>query len=82
MAAQTEYLNRIQSYDNAVVDRVKSLRDEVQDSVGRLTSTRDEIESARNSIAATEREVAAAKEAAEARFAELKSGPGPSGAKR
>ena len=72
MAAQAEYLNRIQSYDNSVVSRVKSLRDEVQGSVGRLTATREKIESARNSIAATEAEVAAAKEAAEARFAELK----------
>ncbi len=72
MAAQTEYLNRIQSYDNSVVGRVKSLRNEVRTAVGRLTATRQRIEGARNSIAATEREVAAAKEAAEARFAELK----------
>jgi peptidoglycan hydrolase CwlO-like protein len=73
MAAQTEYLNRIQSYDNSVVSRVKSLRDEVQSSVGKLTATRATIEDARDSIAATEAEVAAAKEAAEARFAELQS---------
>ena len=72
MAAQTEYLNRIQSYDNSVVTKVKSLRDEVQDSVGRLTSTQEKIESARDSIATTEQEVAAAKEASEARFLELK----------
>jgi septal ring factor EnvC (AmiA/AmiB activator) len=72
MAAQTEYLNRIQSYDNAVVGRVKVLRNEVQDAVGRLASTRERIEGARDSIAATEAEVLAAKEAAEARFAELK----------
>jgi peptidoglycan hydrolase CwlO-like protein len=72
MAAQTEYLNRIQSYDNAVVGRVKTLRNEVQTAVGRLTSTRERIEGARNSIATTEAEVVAAKEAAEARFAELK----------
>jgi peptidoglycan hydrolase CwlO-like protein len=72
MAAQTEYLNRIQSYDNAVVGRVKTLRDEVQGAVGRLAATRSKIEDARDSIAATEREVAATKEAAEARFAELK----------
>jgi|GEM_PF-259107 len=72
MAAQTEYLNRIQDYDNAVVGRVKGLRDEVRSAVGRLSSTRERIEGARDSIAATEAEVAAAKEAAEARFAELK----------
>jgi peptidoglycan hydrolase CwlO-like protein len=71
MAAQTEYLNRIQSYDNAVVGRVKSLRNEVQSSVGRLAATQAKIEDARDSIAANEREVAAAKAAAEARFAEL-----------
>ncbi len=71
MAAQTEYLNRIQSYDNSVVSRVKTLRNEVQSSVGRLTATQGRIEDARNSIAATEQEVAAAKEAAEARFGEL-----------
>jgi peptidoglycan hydrolase CwlO-like protein len=71
MAAQTEYLNRIQSYDNSVVSRVKSLRNEVESSVGKLAATQAQIEDARNSIAATEREVAAAKEAAEARFAEL-----------
>jgi peptidoglycan hydrolase CwlO-like protein len=71
MAAQTEYLNRIQDYDNAVVGRVKTLRNEVQNAVGRLTSTQERIEGARDSIAATEAEVAAAKEAAEARFAEL-----------
>ncbi len=72
MAAQTEYMNRIQGYDNAVVGRVKGLRDEVKNAVGRLTSTRERIEGARDSIAATEAEVVAAKEAAEARFAELK----------
>jgi peptidoglycan hydrolase CwlO-like protein len=72
MAAQTEYLNRIQSYDNSVVGRVKTLRNEVQGAVGRLTATREKIEDARDSIAATEAEVAAAEEAAEARFAELK----------
>ena len=76
MAAQTEYLNRIQSYDNAVVGRVKTLRNEVQSSVGRLTATQRKIEGARDSIAATEQEVAAAKEAAEARFAELQTRPG------
>jgi len=76
MAAQAEYLNRIQSYDNAVVGRVKSLRDEVQSSVGRLTATRQKIEGARDSIATTEREVAATKESAEARFAELKTAQG------
>jgi peptidoglycan hydrolase CwlO-like protein len=72
MAAQTEYLNRIQSYDDAVVERVKTLRDEVRWAVERLADKRAEIEEARDEVAAIEREVAAARQEAEARFAELK----------
>ncbi len=73
MAAQTEYLNRIQSYDDSVVERVKSLRNEVKGAVARLAANRAKIESARDAVAANEREVAAASAEAEARFAELKS---------
>ncbi|MDX6627562.1 MAG: hypothetical protein QOE56_2551 [Solirubrobacterales bacterium] len=73
MTAQTEYLNRIQSYDDSVVERVKSLRDEVTEAVERLTAHRDEVEEARDDVAALEREVAAATAEAESRFAELKS---------
>jgi peptidoglycan hydrolase CwlO-like protein len=73
MAAQTEYLNRIQSYDDSVVERVKTLRDEVTSAVAQLADTQAKIESARNAVAANEREVAAARAEAEARFAELKS---------
>jgi peptidoglycan hydrolase CwlO-like protein len=72
MAAQTEYLNRIQSYDDSVVARVKSLRDEVTQAVSKLSDNRKKVEEARDSIAAIEREVAAAKAEAESRFAELK----------
>ena len=68
MEAQAEYLNRIQSYDDSVVGRVKSLRDEVAAAVNRL-----EAEEARDEIATMEQEVTAAREAAEARFAELRS---------
>jgi septal ring factor EnvC (AmiA/AmiB activator) len=73
MAAQTEYLNLIQSHDDAVVDRVKSLRDEVTGAVAKLADNRAKVKQARDSIAAIEAEVAAAREEAEARFAELKS---------
>jgi len=72
MAAQTEYLQRIQSYDDAVVERVKMLRDQVRSTVERLDERQAEIEAARDAIAAKEREVAAAREEAAARFAELK----------
>ncbi len=73
MAAQTEYLNRIQSYDDSVVERVKTLRDQVTAAVEKLTKQRAEIEEARDAVATIEREVAAARQEAEARFAELKS---------
>jgi peptidoglycan hydrolase CwlO-like protein len=72
MAAQTEYLSRIQSYDDAVVERVKTLRDQVTSAVERLAEQRAQIEEARDAVAAIEREVAAARQEAEARFAELK----------
>ncbi|HEX4670081.1 MAG TPA: hypothetical protein VH275_08940 [Solirubrobacterales bacterium] len=73
MAAQTEYLNRIQSYDDSVVERVKSLRDEVTSAVAKLADNRAKVKQARDSIAVAEREVAAARAEAESRFAELKS---------
>ncbi|HET9592135.1 MAG TPA: hypothetical protein VFP17_04395 [Solirubrobacterales bacterium] len=72
MAAQTEYLNRIQSYDDEVVERVKTLRDEVRSAVDKLAAKRAEIEAARDAVAAIEEEVTAARQEAEARFAELK----------
>jgi peptidoglycan hydrolase CwlO-like protein len=72
MAAQTEYLSRIQSYDDSVVERVKTLREEVTAAVERLAKHRAEIEEARDQVAAMEREVAAARQEAEARFAELR----------
>ncbi|HET7591227.1 MAG TPA: hypothetical protein VFK14_13715 [Solirubrobacterales bacterium] len=72
MAAQTEYLSRIQSYDDAVVERVKTLRNEVRSAVEKLADKRAEIEAARDQVAAIEREVAAARQEAEARFADLK----------
>jgi peptidoglycan hydrolase CwlO-like protein len=72
LEAQTEYLNRIQSYDDSVVGRVKALRNQVRDAVQRLTAARAKIESARDEIAVKERQVAATRAQAEARFAELK----------
>jgi septal ring factor EnvC (AmiA/AmiB activator) len=72
MAAQTEYMRQIQEYDDAVVDRVKTLRDEVRSAVERLDKKRAEIEEVRDAVAAKEREAAAASHAASARFQELK----------
>ena len=71
MTAQAEYLNRIQSYDESVVERVTDLRDEVTDSVTRLSDNRAKVANARDSIAAIESQVAVASAEAEARFADL-----------
>jgi peptidoglycan hydrolase CwlO-like protein len=72
MAAQTEYVRQIQDYDDAVVDRVKSLRDEVRSAVEKLDRQRTEIEEVRDAIAAKERAVDAARKEARAGFLELK----------
>jgi septal ring factor EnvC (AmiA/AmiB activator) len=72
MAAQAEYLQQIKSYDDAVIERVETLRNEVTAAVERLDEQRAEIEAARNEIAAKEREVRAASQEAHARFQELK----------
>jgi len=73
MAAQTEYLRQIQEYDDAVVDRVKTLRNQVRSAVERLDEQRAEIEEVRDAVAAKEREVSNARAEAAARFQELKS---------
>ncbi len=72
LATQTEYLNRIQDYDNSVVGRVKALRNQVRTAVQRLAAARARIKDARDAIAVKERQAAAARAEAEARFADLK----------
>ncbi|HWO83332.1 MAG TPA: hypothetical protein VNM38_06040 [Solirubrobacterales bacterium] len=72
MAAQTEYLRQIQDYDDAVVGRVKTLRNQVRGAVERLDEQRAEIEVVRDTVAAKEREVAARRAEAAASFHELK----------
>jgi peptidoglycan hydrolase CwlO-like protein len=72
MAAQTEYLRQIQDYDDAVVNRVKSLRDEVRSAVEKLDKQRAEIEEVRDTVAAKEREVNSARKEAKAGWLELK----------
>jgi peptidoglycan DL-endopeptidase CwlO len=51
LAARTEYLNRLHGMDEAVVGRVRDLRDEVKELVDRLRDSKDRIESARDAIA-------------------------------
>jgi peptidoglycan DL-endopeptidase CwlO len=54
LAARTEYLDRLHGMDEAVVDRVSELRDEVAQLVASRREAKDQIESARDTIAAEE----------------------------
>jgi murein DD-endopeptidase MepM/ murein hydrolase activator NlpD len=68
---RTEYLNRIHGLDEAVVGRVRELRDQVKRTVSRLRSAKDTIESARDAIAAEEQALASARAAVQSRQADL-----------
>jgi murein DD-endopeptidase MepM/ murein hydrolase activator NlpD len=57
------YLNRINDMDQAVVGRVRELRDQVKGTFLRLRSAKDRIEAARDSIAAEEEALAGARQA-------------------
>jgi peptidoglycan DL-endopeptidase CwlO len=68
---RTEYLNRIHGLDEAVVSRVRDLRNQVRRTVERLRSAKNRIEAARDAIAAEERALASARAAVQARQAKL-----------
>jgi murein DD-endopeptidase MepM/ murein hydrolase activator NlpD len=68
---RTEYLNRIHGLDEAVVTRVRDLRDQLKRTVARLRSAKDRIESARDSIAAEEQALASARSAIQQRQSSL-----------
>ena len=68
---RTEYLNRINGLDEAVVTRVRDLRDQVKRTVARLRSAKDRIEAARDAIAAEEQALASARSAVQGRQAQL-----------
>jgi murein DD-endopeptidase MepM/ murein hydrolase activator NlpD len=64
---RTEYLNRIHGLDEAVVSRVRDLRNQVKSTVARLRSAKDRIESTRDAIAAEEQALASARSAVQQR---------------
>jgi murein DD-endopeptidase MepM/ murein hydrolase activator NlpD len=68
---RTEYLNRIRGNDEAIVGRVRELRDQVQRTVTRLRSVKNRIEAARDSIAAEEQALADARAAVQQRQSSL-----------
>jgi peptidoglycan DL-endopeptidase CwlO len=63
LAARAEYLDRLHGMDEAVVGRVRDLRDQVQRIVDRLRTTKNQIEAARDAIASEEEALANARAA-------------------
>jgi murein DD-endopeptidase MepM/ murein hydrolase activator NlpD len=71
LITRTDYLNQIHGMDEAVVGRVRDLRDQVRHTVARLRSAKDVIESARNAIATEENALATARTAVQKRQGSL-----------
>jgi murein DD-endopeptidase MepM/ murein hydrolase activator NlpD len=68
---RTEYLNQIRGNDEAIVGRVRELRDRVKRTVDRLRTAKDRIETARDAIAAEEQALASARAAVQQRQSAL-----------
>jgi murein DD-endopeptidase MepM/ murein hydrolase activator NlpD len=68
---RTEYLNRIRGNDEAIVGRVRELRNQVRRTVDRLRGAKDQIEAARDSIASEEQALASARGAVQQRQSSL-----------
>jgi murein DD-endopeptidase MepM/ murein hydrolase activator NlpD len=71
LVGRTEYLNRIHGMDEAIVSRVRDLRDEVKRLVTRLRTTKERIEAARDAIAAEQRVLIDARRAVQRRQGKL-----------
>jgi murein DD-endopeptidase MepM/ murein hydrolase activator NlpD len=71
LAARTEYLDRLHGMDEAVVGRVRDLRDQVKELVTRLRDSKDRIEDARDAIASEKEALTAARAALQSHQAEL-----------
>jgi murein DD-endopeptidase MepM/ murein hydrolase activator NlpD len=68
---RTEYLNHIRGMDEAVVTRVRDLRDRIKLTVARLRTVKEQIETARDAIAAEEQALATARAAVQQRQSAL-----------
>jgi len=71
LAARAEYIDRLHGMDEAVVGRVRDLRNQVQGLVDRLRTTKNRIEAARDAIASEEEALAAARAALQSHQQEL-----------
>jgi peptidoglycan hydrolase CwlO-like protein len=71
LLTRKEYLDRIQRHDEAVVEEVRGLRDEITALVEQLTATRERIKAARDQVAAKEQELAETRTQVESQHAQL-----------
>lgn len=71
LAARTEYMDRIRDADEAIVDRVRDLRNEAKALFTELRESKLTIESARDEIAGEERELASTRASLQSRQTEL-----------
>ncbi len=71
LAARAEYLDRLHGMDEAIVGRVRDLRDQVQQLVDRLRSAKNRIEAARDAIAAEQQALIDARAALQSRQQQL-----------
>jgi cell wall-associated NlpC family hydrolase len=71
LLAGVEYVERVRSYEDTVVERVRAVRDEARAAVLRLRGARKRIRSARDAIASEERELASARASVQVRHAEF-----------
>lgn len=71
LAARAEYLDRLHGMDEAVVGRVRELRDQVKRIVKRLRGAKERIEAARDAIASERRALGTARAALQSRQRQL-----------
>ena len=71
VVSQTDYINRIQEHDEAVVERVSGLREEIEVTVAKLQEVQERIKVARDEVAARRAELADAQGEIEAQHSQL-----------
>lgn len=71
IVGRAEYIERIKAQDEAIVDRVRTLRNRARNLVDRLRTAKETIETARDEIAARKAELASTRATIESREASL-----------
>ncbi len=71
VVSQTDYINRIQDHDEAVVERVSGLREEIEITVAKLQEVQEKVKVARDEVAARRAELADAQAEIEGQHSDL-----------